>query len=828
MRAFRKFWVLYLLLNFYGTVIGQMLPNGKLQRVRERTIDILHYRAELRFDFDQRIIHGTATVAFRPLMMAQSLELDAIRLDIEHVQLIRPGHAQSLAFVSLDTCLKINLGRNYSWQDTLVVAIRYSAQPNAGLYFLKDHDRPGQYFIYSYGEGGLLANWLPIYNDVNDKFSSETLTTVPPPYEVISNGTFMGLTETADGQRTFHWKQTLPHANYLMAIYIGEFERGELAPAFGTIPLGFWVPKGRLNEGAYAFRNTTKMIEFFSNRFNYRYPWDKYDQVAFPDYAIGAMEHTSASGHRISVLRDASAPDNFGPPDFDRYYQVWSADGLISHELAHHWFGNNITCRSLSYIWLNESFATYCNMLWDEFHLGKDAFDLVRREALDRYLNYVAKNHQIRPLEYAHYDTPGEVYIIEITYYKGALVLHTLREILGDDAFFATLSHFLHEHQFSNVISSEFKTAIEDVTGKNVDWFFDDWIYGAGYPIFEVNYQYLPGRKAVDLTVKQVQPIIEGQDFFTLPVEITIATPSGQKAETVWVKNRVDQFLLDCTEAPLMVSFDGKGALVAEVKFNKSLRELIYQIQHDDLPGRIWALRQLAHRFPTHPKSLQVIEAILSGNDFWGLKAEASRLLGELRSPEAKRLLSQALQAKDYHIRKAAVLAMPSFELPVAEPMLKQIIRNDPHSDVVATAIVALARTNPETSGDFIRKQMNRPSWYDEIRLSCLKGFEIIGDPRFLSDIRPFAEEKYHEHLRNAAFDAWRSCQPEDPLLHRKLMDCVEDSPPGVKSHAVELLGGLHVFEAIPILEKLIRESGDRDLRARAERALRSIRRIGR
>ncbi|MDZ7376905.1 MAG: M1 family metallopeptidase, partial [candidate division KSB1 bacterium] len=448
MKNFSRTVAFFLVIGLAALVQAQVLLGGKFQRVRERTIDIVHYRADLSFDFIERKIQGTATITLRPLITCQFFDLDAIRLHIEQVDLHLLQGTHPLTFDQSDSGLKINLGRSYSRQETLTVAIRYWAQPNAGLYFLKDHDHPGQYFIYSYGEGGLHANWLPIYNEVNDKFSSEFMVTVPANYSVISNGDLVETTTQSDGQRTFHWKQKLPHSNYLMALYIGEFERGELTPAFGTIPLNFWVPKGRLNEGAYAFRNTPKMVEFFSERFNYRYPWEKYDQVAFPDYAIGAMEHTSVSGHRLSVLRDSSAPDNFGPPDFDRYFQVWSADGLISHELAHHWFGNNITCRNLNYIWLNESFATYCNMLWDEFHLGKDAFDLVRREALDRYLNYVAKKHQIRPLEYAYYDTPSEVYIIEITYFKGALVLHMLREILGDDAFFTTLSYFLHQHQF--------------------------------------------------------------------------------------------------------------------------------------------------------------------------------------------------------------------------------------------------------------------------------------------------------------------------------------------------------------------------------------------
>lgn len=811
---------------FIISVHAQNLPQGRFHQIRERAIDIIHYKAELNFDFNNKKIAGIATITFRPLTKSQICPLDAIRLNITKINLIQRDKTQPMTFDHLDRMLSIDLDQMYLPDDTLTIVINYHAQPNAGMYFLKDFQHEGQFYLYTYGEGGLHANWLPIYHDVNDKFSTEMVVTVPQPYTVISNGKLISVKKQPNGEQTFHWKQDLPHSNYLMAIYVGEFEKGDLQPAFGEIPLGCWVTKGRLKEGAFAFRNTTKMVEFFSNKFNYPYPWDKYDQVAFPDYAIGAMEHTSVTGHRASVLRNETAPDNFGPPDFDRYYQIWSADAIISHELAHHWYGDNLTCRSLNYIWLNESFATYCNMLWDEEALGKNAFHLVRREALDRYLNYVAKNHKIRPLEYAYYDAPGDMYTIEITYFKGALIMHTLRNILGDEDFFRTMSYFLHKHEFSNVISTDFNIAIDEVTGKNLDWFFKDWINGGGYPIFEVSYNYLNDRKLIDLTVKQIQPIIEGQNLFTLPVEITIATSKGIKKEKVWVKNKVDRLLLNCDEKPLMVSFDGQGALVSEIRFDKCSDELTYQIKNDELPGRFWALRQMASRFPVHPKTMQTISNILSGQFFWGLKAEATLMLGKIRTPAAEKEILQTLKSADYHIRKAAVLALPGFRIELAEEILKDVIRTDLHTDVVATAIVALARTNPDANIDLIRQQIKRPAWYDEITLACLKAFEIIGDKRLVSDIEPFIHEKYHEHIRNTAMNAWKSCDPQNPKLHQVLMDCAEDSPPGVKSHAIGMLGDLYVRQAAPLLEKIVAESGDIDLQITAESALNEIKRI--
>jgi len=825
-KIFKRTLSAIFILCFIHATHAQRLPAGRHHRNRERTIDIVHYKADLRFDFEKKDVFGRATLFFRPLTKTQTFSLDASHLRFEEVGLILENETKPLEFESQGASITITLDRTISPRDTVAVSIGYSARPNAGLYFLKDYGHDGQFYVYTYGEGGLLANWLPIYSEVNDKFSTEMVVTVPSPYTVISNGKLVDVKKLPDGEQRFHWKQDLPHSNYLISIYVGEFEKGDLPSAFGTIPISYWVPKGRLPEGAYVFRNTPEMVEFFSNRFQYRYPWDKYDQIAFPDYGIGAMEHTSVTGHRASMLRDERGPSTFGPPDFERYHNVWTAEAIISHELAHHWFGNNLTCRHLNVLWLNESFATYCNMLWDEESLGGETFAMDRQDALDRYLNYVATNHIIRPLEYSYYDAVGDIYTQELTYFKGALILHMLRKILGDEEFFRAWSYYLHKHEYSNVESQDFKIAIEEATGKNFDWFFDDWIYGGGYPIFEVGYSYMRDRKLIDLNVKQIQPIIEGQDLFTLPVEITVATSKGVKRETVWVKNEEDRFFLDCEEEPLMVSFDGKGTLVAVVRFDKSLEELVYQIENDALPGRIWAMREIVRRFPAHSHSLQALLNVIRGQSFWGLKAEAALLLGGIRTRDAEEAISKTTQSIDYRIRKAVVLALPSFRTHFAESMLKNIIQKDTHSDVVATAIVALAKTNPYGHTDFIRKQINRSSWYDEIKIACLKAFEIIGDERLISDIRRFTDEKYHEFIRTGALEAWKSCRPDDGELHEILMGNAESSQAGVQLFSIEALGSLYVTEAIPVLEKIVEDSGDADYRVAAKEALKRIKRL--
>lgn len=825
MRRWR--WRSCLFLGFFLFAVhffyAQSLLQGKFHRDRERAIDIIHYKADLSFDFNKRKVQGEATVIFSPLVRMDSFPLEAYRMEIKEINLVENGAAKPLHFAQNEETVEISLGRICSPNEQLTVTVLYSAQPNAGMYFGEDPAHKGQMIIYTYGAGEMKANWLPIYTGYNDKFSSEMIVSVPPPYSAVSNGKLVGVQRQDNGDRKFHWKQDLPHSQYLIALFVGEFEKGDLEPAFGTVPIGYWVPKGRREEGARAFRNTTKMVEFFSRRLNYRYPWDKYDQIAIPDHGPGAMENTTITGHRDAVLKKEDAPEDSGPPDFDDYYTVWTSENIISHELAHSWFGNNITCRDINYLWLNESFATYCHLLWDEESLGQERFDFDRQEALDQYLDYVKKSHTIRPLEYAYYDTVSDMYTSQITYLKGAIVLHTLRKILGDEDFFQALSYFLHKHEFSSVISSDFKIAIEEAVGKNMDWFFDDWVYGGGYPIFEVAYSYLKDRKLIDLSVSQVQPIVKGQDLFTLPVDITIVTPNGQKKETIWAKNRSDRFLLPCAEEPLLVSFYGGGALVAEVRFDKSAEEWVYQASHDEIPGRIRALRELASGFPVQQKTAQAFSDILSKDCFWGLKAEAAFLLGKIRTPEAETLLLQALKSSDYRVRKAAVLALRDFRKDFAQRTLKDVVLKDKHADVVGTAIVSLARTDPTGSRNFIRSQLNRPSWYNEINLACLNAFEIMEDKQLVPDIVKFTTDGNSDHLQIAALAAWRSCAPDDQKLHQALMDRAENGKYTVQWYSIGALGSLLVEEARPILEKMARESGDNDQRVAAEEALAKI-----
>lgn len=824
--ACRCLSLLFLLMVLPGAtrVLGDKLPTGELHTIRERSFDLIHLRADLELEPAEGSVLGVAKLTLAPLYPMDSLCLDAFYLEVDKILIKGIGE---VSFDNQEHQICLQLPAQASPGEELEISVSYSAAPKAGMYFQPDREQEGLYYVTTFGEGGLHANWLPLYNANNDRFTSEMVISVPKAYSLVSNGR---LVEERDegGRRIFHWHQERPHPHYLIALYAGDFERGELEPAFGEIPLAYWVPRGRLEEGAYTFRNTKRMIEVFSERFDFRYPWMKYDQLAIPDYGIGAMEHTGVSGYDASVLRlPGKAPTDFSNPDFSDYHTGWTAEATIAHELAHHWFGDDLTCAHLGQIWLNESFASYLMMLWAESDQGTDQLALDVDHARHTYFSYVDSEHIIRPLEFDHFDSPNDIYNQPHTYFKGAAVLHMLRGILGDEAFFDSLSHYLHRHSLEAVQTHHLKDAIQRTTGKNPDWFFSDWITGGGHPQFEVESHFLAGPQLLELTVKQVQSLVEGQDLFRLPVTVTLVTGSDRWQETVWVSEEEHHFFLPMKEEPKMVSFDGEGYLVAEVSFEKSLQDLLYQAQEDAVAGRLWALRQLADRFPSRSETGELFAAVLQHKEtFWGLRAEAAKLLGRVRTPRAEAAAIAALQFKDERLRTAAVLGLETFGTARARQALNKAMVEDSHGDVSATALLALARSGTEVSRETLKQLLARESWNGELRTAVAMAAQEGFRPELLELVRPLAASPNNQETRGAALAAWGHLAPEDPVLHRTLIALAKDPAYVLQQLALETLGDLYVEEARPVLQEFADLEVDANLTQLARESLHRLDRL--
>ncbi|MGH9366149.1 MAG: M1 family aminopeptidase, partial [Thermoanaerobaculia bacterium] len=617
--------------------------------------------------------------------------------------------------------------------------------------------------------------------------------------------------DNPDGTRTFHWIQEKPIPNYLMTVDVGDFTRVPLPDAkVGalTVPLAAWTPPGTEDAAKFSFGNTGEMVEFFSRKMGYPYPWDKYDSLALREFAVGAMETTTATGFGESHLhREGDPPDS--SPDFENPFPLWTYEDTISHELAHHWFGDLVTCRSLGSIWLNESFASYWHTVWHGQAHGEDDLTYQRWRYLNDYVSYTRRTGEVRPMEYDRWKEPGQNYQQELTYIKGALVLHMLRRFVGDDAFSGALAWYLKKHEYSNVDSNDLREAVERAAGRNVSWFFQDWVQkGGGHPRFEVSYRWVPERRQVDLTVKQIQANLPFENDFRLPVEVEIVDDAGTKTHRVELAGWETKVALPAGSRPRRVTFDKGGWLVCEIKYERLIEEVLEELAKGDLAARLRAARQLADDFGREPRAVAALERVLQNPAaHWGLRQEAAVNLGRAGGDAASQALAKGLSDRDRRVRRAAAVALGECGAASSAAALRKAVESDAAEDVAAAAAISLGRLGSPGTKEFLTRQLSRESrWWDSIRLGALTGLARLRDASLAGTFEAFVDPKHRQAVRMAALDGWRGAAPDDPRLAERLREFTSDRNRQVREEAIHRLTDLHHEEDLPLFRKLSKD----------------------
>jgi aminopeptidase N len=801
---------------------GHRLPEGAEHPVRERDIDVERLALDLRLDMDAKSVAGSAAITFSPLREGlASLSLDAADLEVSEVQL----SGKPAPFEVGKRSLRVSLPAPMEPGQAATLVVRYSAPPRCGLYFQPaSGSRSAQ--AWNYGEGGLHYGWLPLYNDTNDRFAVDMKLTVPRPLVALSNGLLKATVENPDGTRTFHWVQEEPIPNYLIALDVGDFVRvplGEVRLGDRRVPVGAWGPPGKEAALGHVFGETPKMIEFFSSRFGVPYPWSKYDQVLLHEFQ-GAMETTTMVGFSESYARlEGDPPD--GGPEVDEPFPGSTPNDTVSHELAHHWFGDFVTCRSLGSIWLNESFATFAQALWRGHASGEDDLVYLRWRRLDKYLRYVRRTGTVRPMEYLRYTDPKAIYQSETTYIKGSLVLHMLQHFLGDRDFFRGVHDYLSEHAFGTADSADLEESLLRSTGRNLGWFFDDWVRGGGHPSFKVEYSWSPERKEVDLSVEQVQADLPFENVFHLPVEVEVVTASGTTVRTLRLEDWSTKVSLPSETRPLAVVFDKGNWLVAELRFERPLEERLYLLDHGAPAEKLRAARQITEEHPRRPETVQGLARLLADRRaHWGLRQEAARDLGVVSGDAALDALLAAASDTDRLVRRAAALALAEAGGPRAAAALRERVERDEAEDVVASAAYGLGRMRAPGAAEFLKAQLSRESrWWEVIRTGALKGLTELADPALAGIFPKYLDPEYPRQLRLAALQGWFRSAPGDPALAPRLRELAGDRSRSVREEALEKLGALHRAEDVAFLATFAEAEPDPSLARKASDARKEI-----
>ena len=579
-----------------------------VQAEPSRNIDVLHYTIALDFDMQGKRFEGSNRVRLVPLVE----ELSEIVLHAEGLEIsqVLDSRGRELPFRVGEGSVEVELPENRGLDEEIEIEIRYSGEdPAKGLYFDGPNDQH-PLIVTTDSWPDEARYWYPCYDHPHDKVTTEMIITVPDGNKVLSNGRLVSRKSVpGEGNETWHWSQEKPISTYLTMLAVGPYVRME--DSFKGLPLNYWVFEGDQENAARIFKDTPKMMEYFIDLYGYDYPWAKYDQVISPRQGGGA-EATSATLLGMKVIHD---PD----PRLDLNWER-----IIAHELAHQWWGDLITLRSWEHTWMNESFATYSDYLYLNHARGKDVGDWVLQEKVEQYLEE-AHNEYTRPIVFNRYEGPGDNFDAH-TYPKGAVILHQLRWILGDQVFFRVLNRFLHKHAFRVVDTHDFMTLVKDVSGRNMDWYFEQHLFKPGHPVFEVAYQWDAAEKALQLTVSQVQDFAKGVPVYTLPVQVGITTAQGKEVHLLQIDEPREVFTLAAAEQPKLVRFDEGNHLLKELVFPKRIEELIFQLENDDVPGRLWAVGQLKKHLDK-PEAGSALEKSVAEDPFPAVREAAKAVL---------------------------------------------------------------------------------------------------------------------------------------------------------------------------------------------------------
>ena len=792
------------------------LPGSTTHYARDREYDVQHIRLDLTVDPEKKKLDGTAHLTLKPIAEnVTRLEFDAVELEVKDVKLSdnnrNEGPANKAKFENTGRKIIVYLDRALKNHDNVTVSIRYSGQPRRGLYFIgPDKYNPKRsYSAWTQGEDEENRYWYPSYDYPNDRTTSEVVVTVPDNYVAVSNGT---LVETKDekGRRMkmFHWKQDIPHVNYLLSLAIAEYSISK--ETADGVELQYYVPKGREEDGKRSFEKTGQMVRFFSEYFGVKYPYPKYAQVIASDFIFGGMENISATTLTENTLHDKRA------------HLDYSSEDLVAHELAHQWWGDLVTCRDWSHAWLNEGFATYSEALFKEHDMGRDEAVYYQMHDLELYLEEDKERYR-RPIVSKTYLDPGELFDRHL-YEKGALVLHALRHYLGDDSFQKGLKTYAEKYREKIVETNDFRRTLEDVTGRDLEGFFDQWVYHSGLPEFKVGYDWDDNAMIAKLTVSQTQPTdSDTPAVFQTPADVSFTMSKGVVTKKISIDQRDQVFFFSLPEKPRDVEFDPGNWIPKSLDFDKPKSMLLYQLQSDkNSVGRVRAAQRLA-KYPTEDTISTLKEAIMK-DPFWGVQAEAAKTLGNIRTAPALRALIAGLKTKHPKARRAVVKALGEYRDDEAAKELIEIAQEgDPSYFVEAEALRSLGKTRSSKAFDVLKMALKKDSFNETIRIGVFDGFAELKNPTAIPILTEWTRYGKPNLAREAATKALAKLGEGKPEVTDILTGLLEDQWFRVRVEAAIGLGNLLNPATIPALEQQVERELDGRVRRRAREAIRKI-----
>jgi aminopeptidase N len=759
---------------------------------RSRDYDLQNLRTHLWFDVDQRSVRGEVTESIAVLRQNVSeLKFDSVGLNIQSVAL----DGKNVKFSVTPNDLIVPLDHPAAPGDKHEIVIRYQGSPKKGLYFvLPDKNYPHQQKeIWTQGEAEDTRDYIPLYDYPNDRATSEMLVTVPAAWITISNGQLVGVKDEPDGEKTWDWKQSLPLSTYLISVVAGEFvERDD---SWHGIPLRYVVPRGEESKIEPTFAETKQMLDLFTSKLGEPYPWAQYAQTALDDFVAEGMENTSAT----SITTHSLVNPALVPEDRD------GADDVISHELAHQWFGDLVTCKDWGNLWLNEGFADFFQRVWSEHRFGRDEadFDFWRDQ------NQWVRQPRLFPVPIVSRDFEDSTEYQDNVYDKAGWVLRMLQEKLGDDAFYRALRHYLDVNRGQNVVTADLQKAVEQATSVNVDKYFEQWVYGAGAPKFDVSYTYDTEARQLNLTVKQTQKVEGRVGVFDVPVDVEIATAGGRQTHAIEINQANQTFTFATDGTPLMVVFDRGDKLLKSIEFKKDPAILAYQLRNaETTPDRADAAAALGS-VRDDPRAIAALGEAAKQDAFWGVRVEALLALGRIGGPEAEKKVLAAVADPAPWVRDVAVRELGDFKDDISLPeKLTRIAASDRAYRVRAAALGALASIQAPSAFETLAEAVKSDSPDDIIREASLRALGRLGDIRAVPILIEWSTIGKPIGSRQAAIGAIAELDKPNSDITKMLVSCLNEPYFDIRIAAIFALGARGDTDAIAPLEGML-NNGD-------------------
>ncbi len=792
------------------------LPGDRAHYPPDRPFDVRHVALDVTVDFAAKALRGTcATTASVLFDEIREVVLQASEMRIASVEFTskRRPNPIALEWEYDGHRLRAQLDRPLHFGAEFTLKVGYETNPRVGMSFVGpsagDPDRAVQ--AHTQGQPEYAHYWFPCHDSPNDRATMSVAARVPTGFFAVSNGRLEGVDEHPDGARTFRWHESVPFPAYIATLAVGEFS--EIRERFGETPVLYYARPGFEDHARRMMGDTPAMLEYYSTRFGIRYPYEKYAQVILEEFT-GAMENTSATSHTWLLLPD------------ERSFIDWEGKSVVAHELVHQWFGDLLTCRDWSHAWLNESFATYFEETFKQADpaQGELEFRLGMRNNQHFYLDEDRRYR--RSIVYNVYHHDGQELFDRHLYEKGSCVLHMLRAIVGETAFWRAIQAYARANRGREVITADLERAFEEATGKSMGRFFAQWVYHGGHPDFEVSYDWDGDHQLAKVTVKQTQKVDELTPLFATPVQIAFTLEHRGRRETktftVHVENESETFVFPLDRRPVLVRFDPYGWVLKTLKFDRTAPMLRWQIANDVDPlGRLEAAEALAKE--SDAESVQALVTALNSDEFWAVRAEAARSLAEIGNEAALRALVAALGVvKHPKARRAVAEALGTFHAPerqveaetAARALTTLLDRGDSSYLVEAAAATSLGKTRTGGAYQTLVKLLDRPSWHDLVAKGAQMGLGELATPEAAETLARWLTDRAKPMLtRDGAAAALRALigtgrLERDSAAHiavrEALLAALDDPWERVRAFAASALGALDDASVIPALERAI------------------------